>query len=112
MVDVPDLFLRGLVPYKLHGRYVCLGVQPWQALLPAPADEPLHFLLPLLGGMQEHTVENDGSVRPLYTPSGVFVEEQFGIKPKFCLSNAQPCFPCLLPSRLGLVQFVSITQLK
>ena len=112
MVEVPDLFLRGLVPYKLYGGYIHLGDWPWQALLPALADEPLCFLPPLLSGMQEHTLEDDGSVRPLYTPSGVFVEEKFGIQPMFCLSNGQPCFPHLFPSRLALVQFVSIMQLK
>ena len=109
MVEVPDLFLRGLVPYKLHGGYVCLRVQPWQALLSAFADEPLHFLLSLLSSMPgTFHVEDDGSVRPLHTPSGVFAEEQFGIQLMFCLSNGQPCFPCLLPNRLGLVQFVSV----
>ena len=112
MVEVPDLFLRGLVSYKLHGRYVPLGIWPWQAVPPALVNEPLCFLLPLLSGVQEHTVEDDGLVRPLYTPSGVFVEEHFGIKPMFCLSNGQPCFPCLLLRGLGLVQFVSVMQLK
>ena len=87
MVEVPDLFVGGPPPYKLHGRYVCLWVQPWQALVAASADEPLHFLLPLFGSMQEHIVEDDGSMRPLYPPSGVFVEEQFGIKMMFCLPN-------------------------
>ena len=112
MVEVPDLFLRGLVPYKLHGGYVSLRVWPWQALLLAPVDEPLCFLPPLLGGMQEHTVEDDGSMRPLYAPSGVFIEEQFSVELTFCLSYGQPCFPCPLSSRLGLMQFVSIMQLK
>ena len=111
MVKVPDLLLRGPAPYKLHGRYVHLGVWPWQALPPALADEPLCFLLPLLGSMQEHTVEDDGVVGPLNAPSGVFIEEQFGIKPMLHLSNGQPCFPFPLPSVLGLVQFVSIMQL-
>ena len=62
--------------------------------------------------MQEHTVEDDGAVRPLNTPSGVFVEEQFSVELMLCLSNGQPCFPCPLTSGLGLVQFVSITQLN
>ena len=103
MVEVPDLFVGGPVPYKLHGGYICLWVQPWQALPATMADETLCFLLPLLSSMQEHIVQDDGSMRPLYPQSGVFVEEQFGTKPMFHLSNGQPCFPCLLPSRLGLV---------
>ena len=97
------LFVGGLVPYKLYGGYIHIWVQPWQALPVASADEPLWFLLPLLSSMQEHIMEDDASMRPLYSPSGVFVEEQFGIKPTFCLPNGQPCFPCLLPSGLGLV---------
>ena len=101
MVKVLDLLLRGPVPHKLYDRYVCLGVQPWQALPPASADEPLCFLLPLSDGMQKHTLEDDGLVGPLDTPSGVFFEEQLGIKQTFCLSNG-----------LRLVQFVSIVQLK
>ena len=32
-------------------------------------------------------MEDNGSVRPFYTPSGVFIEEQFGVKLMFCLSN-------------------------
>ena len=103
MVEVPDLFMGGLVPYKLYSMYVCLWVWPWQALLAALADEPLHFLLPLLGSMQEHIVEEDGLMRPLYPQSGIYINEQFGIEPTFCLPNGQPCFPHPLPSRLGLV---------
>ena len=64
MVEVPDLFVGGQVPYKLCGGYVCLWVWPWQALLAALVDEPLHFLLPLLGSMQEHIMEDGGLMRP------------------------------------------------
>ena len=112
MVKVPNLLLRGLVLHKLYGGYVHLRVKPWQALLLASADEPLCFLLPLLSSVQEHTVEDDEAVRPLNTPSGVFIEEQFGIEPILHLSNRQPCLPHPIPSRLRLVQFVSIMQLK
>ena len=93
MVEVSDIFVGGLVLYKLYGRYVHLWVQPWQTLLAASADEPLKFLLHLLSSMQEHIVEDDGLMRSLSPPSGVFIEEQFGIKPMFCLPNGQPCFP-------------------
>ena len=53
-------------------------------------------------------MEDYGSVRPLYTPSGVFIEEQFGVKLMFHLSNGQPCFPHPLSSRLGLMQLVPV----
>ena len=39
----------------------------------------------LLSGMQKHIVEDDGPMGTFYLPSGVFVQEQFGIKPLFFL---------------------------
>ena len=98
MVKVPDLLLRGPVPYKL---YVHPGVWPWQALPLALADEPLCFLLPLLGSMQEHTVEDDRVVGPLDTPSGVFIEELFGIKPMLHLSKKTALPPSPTPWLTG-----------
>ena len=83
MIEVSDLHVGHPVPYKLYGRYICLWVWPWQALLAASPDEPLCLLLPLLSAMQEHIVEDDGSMRPLYPPSGVFIEERFGIELPF-----------------------------
>ena len=108
MIEVPDLLLRGSIPHKLYGRYICLWVWPWQAMPTALADKPFCFLLPLLGSVKEHTVEDDGAVQPLDIQSGVFVQEQFGIKPALSLSDGQPCLPCLLLSGQGLVQFISI----
>ena len=39
----------------------------------ASVDKPLCLLPSFLSSMQEHIMEDDGSMRPLYLPSGVFV---------------------------------------
>ena len=103
MVEVSNLFVGGPVPYKFYNGYIHLWVQPWQTPLAASADEPLCLLPSLLISVQEHIVEDDGLMRPLYLPSGLFVHEQFGIELPFHLPNGQPHFPCPLPSKLGFV---------
>ena len=73
VVEVSDLFMGSLVPYKFYGRYVCLWVWPLWALLVASLNEPLCLLWPLLGGMQKHIMEDDGLMGTFYLPSKVFV---------------------------------------
>ena len=87
MVEVSDLFVGGLVPHKCYGRYVHLWVWPWQTLVAASADEPLCLLLPFLGSMQEHIMEDGGLVWPLYLPSGTHIQEQLSIHVPFCLPH-------------------------
>ena len=108
VVEVSDLFVGGPVTHKFNGGYIHLWVWSWQTLLAALSNEPLCLLPFLLSSEQEHVVEDDGPMRPVYIPSGVFIQKQFGIEMPFHLSNWQPSFPWPLPGGLGLIQFVPI----
>ena len=97
MVEFSDLFMGGLVPYKFYGRYVCLWVWFWQALLVASSNEPLCLLLSFLSSMQEHIVEDDGPMRPFYLPSG------YSSKNNLALSH---CSDSLIDSPTSLAHFL------
>ena len=79
MVEVLNLLLGGLVPYKLDGRYICLWVWPWQAMPMTMADKPLCFLLPHLSSMHEYSLENDGAVQSSNLPLWVLIQKYFCI---------------------------------
>ena len=59
VTNVPDLLMRCLVSHKFHGRFFHLWVRPWQAAPVASADEPLCLLLPSLGSVWKHLMEDN-----------------------------------------------------
>ena len=75
MVEVSNLLSGGLVPHYLDSRYICLWVWLWQGKLMVLVDKPLHLLLPLLGSMHKHSLENDRAVQTSNIPLQVLIQK-------------------------------------
>ena len=74
-----QLLFGCLRPHQLNGRYACLWVQLGHVQLAASADGSLCLLLPFIGCMLEHLIQNYKTMRAILRPVALETQEQLHI---------------------------------